>query len=346
MNVTHLIPAMTRHIRNGNAVLLSGPPGVGKTDITHAIAKNLDYDILVSHPVVSDPTDAKGFPARDGDVAKFLPFGVMAKALAATKRTIWLLDDLGQALPAVQAAYMQLLLARRLDDHVVPDCVTFVAATNLKGQHSGVSGILEPVKSRFAVHFSVDPDVEAWLYWAIENAIHPYIIAYIQQKGITTLQNFVPSKSMSNSESPRTWANVNKTLATGVLDIPEVEYPRACLEEELAGSISASVAKDFCTFMQLADKLPSIDEVLLNPKGLPISTDMSIRWFITQAVGVRANKNNFGAVADLASRWADEGNGEMGAFLVRLAAKTQGDVKKHKRFKELLTDKVFGNLLK
>ncbi len=43
---------------------------------------------------------------------------------------VCLLDDLGQAPPAVQAAAMQLLLARRVNGHAVSDHVTFLAATN------------------------------------------------------------------------------------------------------------------------------------------------------------------------------------------------------------------------
>lgn len=113
-------------------VLLTGAPGVGKSSIVEAAAKQNGFDLILSHPVVSDPTDAKGlpWPGKDGESATFLPFGDLAQALKATRPTVWFLDDLGQASPAVQASYMQLLLARRVNGHKLPDCVTFVAATN------------------------------------------------------------------------------------------------------------------------------------------------------------------------------------------------------------------------
>ncbi len=70
--------------------------------------------------------------------------------MTATKLTACFIDDLGQATPAVQAAAMQLILARTLNGHRVSDHVVFIAATNRRTDRAGVSGILEPVKSRFA----------------------------------------------------------------------------------------------------------------------------------------------------------------------------------------------------
>src|SRR5277367_501632 len=108
-------------------VLITGAPGVGKSDIVEQSTLASNADLLLSHPAVSDPTDAKGlpWPKKGESEATFLPFGELARALKATKPTVWFLDDLGQASPAVQASYMQLLLARRVNGHVLPDCVTF-----------------------------------------------------------------------------------------------------------------------------------------------------------------------------------------------------------------------------
>ncbi|MFM0632676.1 P-loop NTPase family protein [Paraburkholderia xenovorans] len=103
-------------------VLITGRPGIGKSDIVEQVAHATDHELLISHPVVEDPTDSKGlpFPAPDGLNAKFLPFGDLERAMKARRPLIWFLDDLGQASPAVQAAKMQLLLARRIGEHVFP----------------------------------------------------------------------------------------------------------------------------------------------------------------------------------------------------------------------------------
>ena len=58
-------------------------------------------------------------------MAYFLPYGELHEILHAQEETIFFLDDLGQATPAVQAACMQLILARRINGHIVSDKVTF-----------------------------------------------------------------------------------------------------------------------------------------------------------------------------------------------------------------------------
>ena len=105
-------------------LLVTGAPGIGKSDVLAQAATRANAHLILSHPAVSDPTDVKGLPwvAADAKHATFLPFGELDRALNATEPTVWFLDDLGQATPAVQASYMQLLLARRVNGHALPDC--------------------------------------------------------------------------------------------------------------------------------------------------------------------------------------------------------------------------------
>ena len=98
-------------------VLIKGQPGVGKTSIIEQVAKKKGFDLIISHPVVSNPTDFKGlpFPSREKNKADFLPFGDLLKIMNADKPTVFFLDDLGQASAQVQASAMQLLLAREIN---------------------------------------------------------------------------------------------------------------------------------------------------------------------------------------------------------------------------------------
>jgi len=186
-------------------LLITGPPGVGKSDIIGQAAATAQADLLISHPAVADPTDAKGLPwPKPGGVeATFLPFGELAQAIHATKLTVWLLDDLGQASPAVQASYMQLILARRVNGHILPDCVTFVAATNRRIDRAGVSGILEPVKSRFASIVELEPNVDDWSVWGYAHGVPATLIAFLRYRP-ELLCKFEATADLTNSPLPRT----------------------------------------------------------------------------------------------------------------------------------------------
>src|SRR5204862_2880106 len=97
--------------------LIKGKPGIGKTDIVTQACEDIDAQLYISHPAVSDPTDYKGMPAivDAGTRAEFLPFGDLNKLIQANKLTVSFLDDLGQASNAVQAAVMQLVHGRQVN---------------------------------------------------------------------------------------------------------------------------------------------------------------------------------------------------------------------------------------
>ncbi|NIP22341.1 MAG: ATP-binding protein, partial [Phycisphaerae bacterium] len=124
-------------------VLVTGQPGQGKTDIIKQVADELGYDLLITHPVVDESIDYKGFPFPYTDEkgkpkAAFIPFGDMQKLLTAKKPLVHFADDAGHAPKAVQAAYMQWILNRAINENKMSDMVTFVAATNRKEDKAGV----------------------------------------------------------------------------------------------------------------------------------------------------------------------------------------------------------------
>ncbi|MEM5440602.1 ATP-binding protein, partial [Paraburkholderia diazotrophica] len=81
VNPQQLFALLSAYIPKRLPVLITGPAGVGKSDIVDQVAKATGHDLLISHPVVEDPTDSKGLPFPKGDIARFLPFGDLERAL-------------------------------------------------------------------------------------------------------------------------------------------------------------------------------------------------------------------------------------------------------------------------
>ena len=46
-------------IQDGLPVLITGAPGIGKSDIVAQATQAIGAKMILSHPAVSDPTDAK-----------------------------------------------------------------------------------------------------------------------------------------------------------------------------------------------------------------------------------------------------------------------------------------------
>lgn len=318
-------------------VLITGKPGIGKSDIVALVAKLLGADLMISHPAVEDPTDYKGLPWPKGDdgVAAFLPFGQFARAINYTgKLLIWFLDDLGQASPAVQAAAMQLLLAREVNGHKLPDNVVFVAATNRRVDRANVTGILEPVKSRFATIVELEPDLDDWCQWAFGAGMPPEVIAFLRFRP-NLLCDFQPTADLTNSPLPRTWAHAGRILKLGLPQ--DLEY------KALAGAIGSGAAVELGGFLQLYKELPSIDAILLDPNTAPIPAKPATRYAVVTALAMRANVNTFGRIATYAERLEANGAGEFGALLVSDCLRKDNEVTQTPEFIKLASGPL-GNL--
>ena len=289
------IRAIDFMVRNRYNFMLVGAPGVAKTALVEQGAKRAKNKLIMFHPVISDPTDMKGMPAiirPDGSVsseflAKFVPFDNLLRLLTATEPTVAFADDLGQASPMVQAAWMQLVLGKRLDDKDVSDQITFISASNRKEDKAGVSGILEPLKSRFVSIIELVPDVNQWLHWALkEGKIHPYVRAHIKVRGAKALFDFNPTNDMTNSVCPRTVKHVSDIM-WGRPD-PDLRMPL------IAGAIGGGWATEFEGFIKVAKNLPKMSAIIDQPDKCPVppDTEVSAQYAIVEAMIDQANTKN------------------------------------------------------
>jgi hypothetical protein len=296
-------------------LLSTGSPGIGKSDIIAQAAQQAGADLIISHPAVSDPTDFKGlpWPNADGNSANFIPFGEFSHALNAKNLTVWFFDDLGQAPPSVQAACMQLFLARRVNGHVLPDCVTFLAATNRRVDRAGVSGILEPVKSRFVSIVELEPDIDSWCQWAFSHGIPATLIAFLRFRP-ELLCKFEATADLTNSPVPRTWAHLAKVEA--------LNLPAAIESAVMAGSVGEGAALEYLAFRQMVKSLVNLDAILLNPDKAQIPSKPSELYATAVGLAARANDSNFARIVTYANRlYTEAGKGEFAVLLIRDATR-------------------------
>jgi MoxR-like ATPase len=284
-------------IRSKDNLLIVGPPGVGKTALTIQACQAENADLIISHPVVSDPTDYKGMPwvFRDSEgnpKATFIPFDDLEKLIQAQKRTVFLLDDLGQAPAGVQAPAMQLIHGGRINGHKVSPEVVFFACTNRRQDMAGVSGILEPVKSRFKI-LHLEADLDDFCRWGLSVDLSFEVIAFNRWKG-TALLDFKPTKDMVNSPCPRTWEAVS--------DILKHQYPAEAELEMVSGSVGEGMAIEFVAFVKMARTLPDPDLICIRPDEVKVPKETSTLFAICGALTQRAGENNFANIVKYANR--------------------------------------------
>ena len=296
MTPKQLATTLAKTIAAKLPVLIKGPPGVGKTAIVEQAAEEAGANLIVMHPVVSDPTDFKGMPAITAKgTAEFLPFGDLKALMTAKAPTVCLMDDVGQAPAAVQAALMQLILARQINGKAISDHVVFVAATNRREDKAGVSGLLEPVKSRFATIVDLEPNVNHWCEWALENRVPPEVVAFVRFRPELMTAPGAPTNDIVNRPSPRTVTNMSKLYAIGFDDL-----------ETLGGAVGAAFAAEFVGFIKVWKDLPSVDSILVSPESAKLPQTPAGRFAIATALATVATAENMGRVIKYAVRLPEE----------------------------------------
>lgn len=312
-------------------VMITGAPGIGKTDIVTGAAMDADADLCVMHPVISDPTDFKGMPSIKDGHAEFLPFGELHVLMNAEKLTVCFFDDIGQASAAVQAALMQLILARQLNGKAISEHVVFVAATNRRSDKAGVSGILEPVKSRFATIVELVPNVKDWCTWAIQANVRPEVIAYIRLRP-EHISDFKPTSDLTNSPSPRTWSHISKLVD---LDLPkEMRLPA------YAGAIGEAVGTEFASFERVWQSMVSPDVVLSNPKAAPIPTEPSALYALSTALAMRVTKDSMARYIVYLDRLIDDRKAEFAAVSMQTAVTRDNTLANTSAYIQSMTGKL------
>jgi hypothetical protein len=321
MIISKLFKALTWAFSKRKPVLLTGAPGIGKTDIIMAAAKAAGMNIIVSYPVTSDPTDFKGFPYPDasGKFANFLPYGDLLALTQCTEPTIFFLDDLGQAPLSVQAACMHLILGRHINGHKVPDCITFAAATNRKGDRAAVTGFIEPLKSRFASIIPLEVDHKDWINWALTNNMPFELIAYVNFQP-SIFDDAQPSNDIENTVRPRTLASVGNAINDNLPD--DLQY------DWIAGAAGTDFAVKFCAFLKMYKQLPDLNAIILDPLNANVPDQVDLRYAIITGLSKKMNDVNIEPIVEYLNRMP----AELGTAAIQLAIKRDKDLAKTRGF--------------
>lgn len=287
-------------MRHKAPIMITGRPGIGKSEIVEQASKDANAELIISHPVVSDPTDYKGLPFGNAKEANFVPFAELRKLINAQRPTVFFLDDLGQASPAVQAAAMQLILARRINGHKVSDDVTFVAATNRRKDKAGVVGILEPVKSRFSI-FELEPTLNDWVDWALTKDWIPLVLINACRWKPEWIREWSPAQrgAIENSPCPRNIVEVAK-----MMNIPELTG--RLRYKVFASRLGSGPATELNAFLDVYNKLPSMKSIIKDPNGALIPHGADAKYAMVGALVEHSNENTFEPIVRYLNRLSAE----------------------------------------
>lgn len=198
-----------RALEKNLTLLITGPPGIGKSEIIFQRAREVNLRVQEVRLYLMDPGEAKGIP----DIIDGETFWSRPAWLPKEPRVVLLFDDIHLCDELRQAPLFELLLTRRLHGHTIPDEVRIIAAGNIGVSASGGSEILAPVMNRFDLAVEFVPTVDDFSRYAAQHNVERKIIYFLN-----TYQNFLYTKNPPSSmpfPSPRSWFSLDKNLKAG-----------------------------------------------------------------------------------------------------------------------------------
>jgi hypothetical protein len=293
---------LVKAIQNRARILLVGKPGLGKTALVKWAKQQTGADMITLYGSISDPTDFKGMPCIINDKPDFVPFGDLEKIFNTKKLMIVFLDDMGQGANAVQAAQMSFLDKLKGNPNVV-----IIAATNGRGDRANVSGLLEPVKSRFDsiinMEFDMDVFVNDFCIPEVEAGRMPIELVAFNKFRPQLMYSVKASADLVNGPCPRTVEALGKLC---LMDLAEEDK-----YEAYAGAVGEVYAAEYLGYLPICRKLPSVDGILLNPDAanIPAASEpyaASVYFAISNALARKATDNNFDRIIKFAERLPKE----------------------------------------
>ena len=235
-------------------MLIFGSPGVGKSQQVHQAAG--EDDLLIDLRLNSlEAIDMRGLPIIKKDENKnpvavewFRPEfltgekGIVANGKRYTKGIVFL-DELNTAQPSVQNPALQLVLDRKIGQHILPRSWYICAAANRAEDRAHTYPLSAALLDRFAI-YDYSPDHHTWTKWAMQHDVHPDVIGYISFSPGSLLS---PRKDeYSSSANPRSWCYVSERLKKKQDSLSQI---RACV---------GAAAAEFSAYLKVCASLPNI----------------------------------------------------------------------------------------
>lgn len=280
--------------RAGLNSMVWGPPGIGKSQIAYQVGEALGAKVFELRANLFDPIDVRGglkvVEQEDGTYKTRYGIPEDYPESDTDEPIVLLVDELPNAPKATQNALLQLLLDRKIGQYTLPKNTTIIAAGNRAIDRAAVHDMPTPVANRFS-HYVLATKPEDWVKWAHRSNIDPGLISFIRYRPQLLHDMDVKAKAFP---TPRSWDFVNSRMAAH--GQPSADF------NGVSSLVGEGAATEFCAFMRVADSLPDIDQLIANPKGAEVPTDMSVIYALTGALISRSTSDNFESIMQFVSR--------------------------------------------
>lgn len=272
-------------VGNENTIHMVGEPGIGKTSMFEEIVAQTGYKgVYIDVPNVELGDLGVPVPNHETKTVHFYPNEYWG--FHTQEPLVIFLDEFTKGASSVQNMLHPLLNEDRLGGtRLHPDSIV-VTAGNFSSD--GVNDVMKAhTRNRVTVlqvrkpqmGFNADGSIEknSWAEWAVSNEVAPEILAWGKEYP-TILASYLdggqaenpyiynPKKPQVSFVSPRSLVKASNIVKK------RTQISHNALKTALEGTIGAAGARDMLAYLDVADSLPTWEQITTKPSEAPVPT--------------------------------------------------------------------------
>ena len=290
----------------GLVPLTVGSPGIGKTELHQAIAKQFNLKFLDIRLPTHDVTDLSGFPWPDHDRGKmgFLPTDLFPLETDPIPDGYdgWYIhfDEITSCRDEMQVACYKVLLDKMVGQEKLHTRAVMACSGNLASDNAIVNGLSTAMQSRL-IHYEIRVDLDTYLKWAGANDIDYRIKGFLNFRP-DLLHSFDPDHDDFTYACPRTYTFHSKLLKRWG-NITEFSHNQVL---SMNGTIGHAVTHEFITYCLVYKDLITFDDIIKDPKNAAISDKLDVQCAIGSLIANRCDASTMKEALTYMERMAEE----------------------------------------
>lgn len=275
--------------KGGNRVAfyVTGAPGGGKSSLAREIATELaetfgiaPEQIVEFNPSLREPVDIMGIPSTKGDHVEWCPpeeFYALRKGVGPC---VLIIEELSDARIDMQNPLCRVILDRKAGSFALSDALFIICTGNRTSDKSGATRLSTKLGNRLRI-IEFTESLDDWTAWAKQAGIRSEVIGFLEWRP-ELLSKFDPNHQ--SNPTPRSWADVST--------IPH-DFEDAIFFEHVKGAVGDGAAAEYCGFVKIFSKLPSLEHIMKNASTHEVPTDLGVLYALSAKFGEAESSDEF-----------------------------------------------------